>query len=182
MLTRFRADSDGRDRHPRGDAQPYARMRRVTAPDGREWKVGRQWLPARVRIRRDTRDAGDSGGDGGDGRGFLDTMGDFFGIDDAGAGILVGVAVLLASALVFAVVFPVIALTLELIILLALFLAGIVFRRPWHVLARTDDARYRWPVRGWRASGERVNAVADALARDSLPAGAVTVERRIALE
>ena len=154
-------------------------MRQVTAPDGREWKVGRQWLPERVRIRReggDTRDLGD----GADSRGFLDTMGDFFGIDDAGAGILVGFAVLALSALVFVVVFPVIALTLELIILLALFLAGIVgrvvFRRPWHVLARTDGARYRWPVRGWRASGQRVDAVADALARGSLPPGAETVE------
>ena len=77
-------------------------MRRVTAPDGREWKVGRQWLPARMRIRRDD---GDGPGDG-DGGGFLDTMGDFLGIDDAGAGILVGFAVLALSALLFAVVFP----------------------------------------------------------------------------
>jgi hypothetical protein len=156
-------------------------MRQVTAPDGREWKVGRQWLPARMRIRRDRDDARDLG-DGGDGGGFLDTMGDFFGIDDAGAGILVGFAVLALSALVFAVVFPVIVLTLELIVLLALFLAGIAarvaFGRPWHVLARTDGARYRWPVRGWRASGERVDAVADALARGSLPPGAETVEPR----
>ena len=80
----------------------------------------------------------------------------------------------------FAVVFPVIALTLELLILLALLLVGIagrvVFRRPWHVLAQTEGARYRWPVRGWRASGERVDAVADALARGSLPPGAETVE------
>jgi hypothetical protein len=151
-------------------------MRRVTAPDGREWKVGRQWLPARMRIRRDE-------GDGpGDGDGILDTMGDFLGMDDAGAGILVGFAVLALSALLFAVVFPVIALTLELIILLALFMAGIVgrvvFHRPWHVLARTDGASYRWPVRGWRASGERVDAVADALAGGSLPPGAETVERQ----
>ncbi len=132
-----------------------------------------------MRIRRgDARDG--SGGDGGDGDGFLDTMGEFFGIDDAGAGILVGFAVLAASALLFVVVFPVIALTLELIILLALFLAGIVgrvvFRRPWHVLARTDGARHRWPVRGWRACGERVDAVADALARGSLPPDAETLE------
>jgi hypothetical protein len=151
-------------------------MRRVTAPDGREWKVGRQWLPARMRIRRDESDGP------GDGDGILDTMGDFLGMDDAGAGILVGFAVLALSALLFAVVFPVIALTLELIILLALFMAGIVgrvvFRRPWHVLARTDGASYRWPVRGWRARGERVDAVADALAGGSLPPGAETVERQ----
>jgi hypothetical protein len=133
-----------------------------------------------VRIRRGDGDGG--GGDGGDGDGFLDTMGEFFGIDDAGAGILVGFAVLALSALLFVVVFPVIALTLELIVLLALFLAGIVgrvvFRRPWHVLARTDGVRYRWPARGWRASGERVQAVADALGRGSLPPGAETVERQ----
>jgi hypothetical protein len=162
-------------------------MRRVTAPDGREWKVGRQWLPARVRIRRDGRD-GDGDGDGsGDGDGLLDTMGEFFGMDDAGAGILVGFAVVALTAVLFAVVFPVIALSLELIALLALFLAGIVgrvvFRRPWHVLARTDGVRYRWPARGWRASGERVQAVADALGRGSLPPGAETVERQeIALQ
>jgi len=158
-------------------------MRRVTAPDGREWKVGRQWLPARVRIRGRRDDGydgsgGDSSGDGGDG--FLDTMGDFFGLDDAGAGILVGFAVLALSALLLVVVFPVIALTIELIILLALFLAGIVgrvvFRRPWHVLARTDDAAYRWPARGWRASGERVDAVADGLVRGSLLPDAEAVE------
>jgi hypothetical protein len=47
-------------------------------------------------------------------------MGDFVGIDDAGAGILVGFAVLALSALVLAIVFPVIALTLELVIVLTL--------------------------------------------------------------
>jgi hypothetical protein len=142
-----------------------------------------------MRIRRDRGDGpGGDGGDGdGDGDGLLDTMGDFFGIDDAGAGILVGFAVLALTALLFAVVFPVIALTLEVIILLALFLAGIVgrvvFRRPWHVLARTDDASYRWAVRGWRASGARVDAIADALAGGSLPPGAETVEgQEVALQ
>jgi hypothetical protein len=161
-------------------------MRRVTAPDGREWKVGRQWLPARARIQRGRRDdghdggagTGDDSGDGGDG--FLDTMGDFFGLDDAGAGILVGFAALALGALVVVVVFPVIALTVELIVLLALFLAGIVgrvvFRRPWHVLAQTDDAAYRWPVRGWRASRERVDAVADGLTRGALPPDAEAFE------
>lgn len=80
-----------------------------------------------------------------------------------------------------------IALTLELMICWRSFFAGVVgrvaLRRPWLVLARTEDADYRWPVSGWRASGERVNAVADAVARGGIPPGAQVVRRDdIALE
>lgn len=131
----------------------------MTAPDGREWKVGRQWLPRRLRVRRPDLDWFDPSG----------------GLDDAG-GLLLLLAVFAAVLLVVFVVFPVVVLALELLLLIFLLLLGVagrvLFGRPWHVLARTEGAAYRWPVKGWRESGERVDQVAGTLASGSVPGGA----------
>lgn len=138
-------------------------MRRVTAPDGSRWKVGRQWMPKRVRVRGSDLTSGDLGVG----------PGDFFSFDDAGAGIVIGLALVVLVGFVLLVVFPIVALTIELVLLLVLFVAGlvgrIVFKRPWHVIARSDAQELRWPVQGWRESGERVDAVADALAAGREP-------------
>ena len=141
-------------------------MRRVTAPDGREWKVGRQWLPWRLRLRSDTLDAPD--------------LGDVGGFDDLG-GIAIALALVAVLIVILFVVFPVVVLAVELVILLLALIAGVfarlVFRKPWHVLARTGEAAYRWPVHGWRASGRRVDEVADRLAAGSMPLGAELLKR-----
>ena len=136
-------------------------MRRVTAPDGREWKVGRQWLPWRARLRRDVIDTPDVTG--------------LFGFDDLG-GIALALAALAVLVVLLLVFFPVVVLAVEIVILILALIAGVfarlVLRKPWHVLARTGDAAYRWPVKGWRASGQRVDEVADQLGAGSMPLGA----------
>ena len=134
-------------------------------PSGQEWKVGRQWMPRRVRIRPD-RDIAD--------------LSDLLLFDDLG-GFAIGIVIAVALLLFVFVLFPIVAIALELILLAVLLLAGLfarlVLRKPWHVLARTGEAAYRWPVKGWRASGERVDQVADALAAGSMPPGAELLKR-----
>ncbi len=141
-------------------------MRTVTAPDGRQWKVGRQWLPWRVRLRRDTFDGPD--------------IGDAGAFDDLG-GVAIALGLLALAVIVLFVVFPVVVLAVEIVVVLLALIAGVfarlVLRKPWHVLARTGEAAYRWPVKGWRASGARVEQIADALASGSMPPGAELLKR-----
>ena len=106
-------------------------------------------MPRRVRIRPD-REIGD--------------LSDLLMFDDLG-GFAIGIVIAVALLLVVFVLF------------VAGLFARLVLRRPWHVLARTGDAAYRWPVKGWRASGERVDQVADQLASGSMPLGAELLKR-----
>ena len=71
-------------------------MRTVQAPDGRTWKVGRQWLPFRVRLRRE-RELPD--GDGPSWLGDLFDLGDF-----SLGGLLVGLALAIVAVLLLLVV------------------------------------------------------------------------------
>ena len=146
-------------------------MRQVTAPDGREWKVGRQWMPRWVRLRPRRKKKDGSGWDILDASTYSDDLG----------GILVGLALVAIVFVVLFVLFPVVAIALELLLLIVLFIAGlfarVALRKPWHVLAQTGEAAYRWPVKGWRASGERVDEVADQLAAGSMPLGAELLKR-----
>jgi hypothetical protein len=152
-------------------------MRDVLAPDGRMWKVGRQWLPFRVRLRRE-REVPELGEPS---WGFnLDAFADF-----SLGGILFGLAVAILGALLLVVVWPVVALALEIVILVVVFLVALagrlVLRRPWRIVARTrGSARstLAWHVVGWRASGRVIEEVADALAAGQsqpMPAGAERV-------
>lgn len=151
---------------------------RVTAPDGTEWKVGREWVPARPRLRRkdrkdrkDSEDASDSGavssdlpaiesrGSGWDLPSFAD--------EAIVIGLVVG-AVVLVVLLVTTVVLPALVLVIELIVLLVLLVAGlfgrVVLRRPWTVRARAGDGREeQWQVSGFRRSGELRDTVAESL-------------------
>lgn len=131
------------------------------APDGRKWKVGRQWLPRRVRIRRNRGDDHSSLGE------WLE-LGDI-----GGAG---GLVVAIAIVLGLAVIWPLVALALEIVIVIVLVLAGlagrVVLRHPWRVVARTKDSapdQMAWNVRGWRESGAVVEEVARALAAGNVP-------------
>ncbi len=135
--------------------------KRVTAPDGTRWRVGRRWLPEWPRFwdRRET-------GDGGDG-----TWLELGGFDDAfGIGLaLIGIVLLVL--LFTTVVVPVIALTIELMVLIALLAGGLVgrlvFRKPWTVRARREgeDRELRWHATGFRRSGRMRDEIAAKLAQ-----------------
>jgi len=126
---------------------------RVMARDGREWRIGRRWLPWRPRRRR-----------------FKDDSGNFdlpFEFDDSVAGFLLVLVVVAAVVLIF---LPL----LEILLLLVLVVTGAVgrflFRRPWSVVAETDrppPARLQWSVVGWRESGELIDEIAQELRSQS---------------
>lgn len=142
--------------------------RTVRAPDGREWKVGRDWLPRRVRLRREREPGGSL---------------DLVELVDLDAGPVAAVlAVIVLVVFLFAVVWPLVALALEVVILIFLFLAALAGRlllgRPWRVLARADKPypeRRAWQVAGWRASRDVIDDVARAIetGQEPRPRGAV---------
>ncbi|HET9770367.1 MAG TPA: hypothetical protein VFS16_05720 [Acidimicrobiia bacterium] len=138
----------------------------VTAPDGRRWVVRRRWLPRlggetlwgrfSRRLRQTFRRAGDAADAD---PGCLEVLGEGF------VAAIVIIVVVLALVFVF---IPLLVAIVDLLFLLALALLGalarILFRRPWIVEARADDATtLRWRVTGWRASHERCVQVAQQL-------------------
>lgn len=85
------------------------------------------------------------------------------------------VGVVLVAFLAILLVLPLLIVVIELVILMALVAAGvvgsIVFRRPWTIEAIEDHPDGRaagawrtWKVAGWRASGARLDEVAQQLA------------------
>jgi hypothetical protein len=136
--------------------------RSVLAPDGRMWKVGRQWLPFRVKIRRE-RELPDV-----DPSWWVDPLA----LADAGlGGLIVGLGIAVTVTFLILFVWPVVAIALELVILfLALIVATagrFVLRRPWRIVARSRSAgpaTLAWHVVGWRESGRVIDEVADSLA------------------
>jgi hypothetical protein len=133
--------------------------RKVTAPDGRRWTLGRHWLPRRKRFKK--ADISDVGPDGG----FLDIGGDDLGI----FGIIIAVIVgFFLTVFVVLLAFNVFALALEILILLVVALAGVigrvVFRRPWMVFARGGDEQLVWPVVGYFNSRAKIQELSSQLA------------------
>lgn len=130
--------------------------RTVTAPDGTEWRVARQWWPWKPKGRDiDAPDTGDL---------------DFGAADDVLGVVFVVFVALVLVFLLFAVVIPLIALGVELIALLVVFFWGIgsrvILRRPWTVKARAADGReLAWKVKGFLRSGRVRDEAAAALAR-----------------
>ena len=153
------------------------RSRHVHAPDGREWAVGVRWLPRRpkwfgwgFRARRKGRDS-----DGSEWWHILDIP------DVAGDSLtvfLIIVGVFIAIVLAWVFVFPVLFFLLDLLVLVVIAIVAValrvLFRRPWIVQATSGDETLTWPVVGWRASQQRVDAVTARLQRglplDDLPA------------
>jgi hypothetical protein len=140
------------------------------------WKVGRQWLPYRVRLRRgrEPRESHD-----------LSWPGDLVDFADFGlGGILAGLAVAITVVLLFLVIWPVVALAFEIVLLIIVFLVGLggrlIFRRPWRIVARTRGSirsTLAWHVVGWRQSGRVIDEVADALAAGQIQPTPVGAER-----
>lgn len=146
--------------------------RTVTTPAGDVWRVRRLWAPrlqgesllARAwrrmgRARRVGRGIGES------------DPGCFMDFSD---GLVVGLLVIAAVLLLIFFVIPLLAALVDVVILVVLTLLGIVarvlFRRPWVIEATTPARpRHTWRVIGWRASGEAVDDIADALAHGHPP-------------
>ena len=138
--------------------------KRVTAPDGTTWQVGRRWLPDKPTLwrRQDRDNEYDDSTGGGD---WLPDLG----FDEAFAFVLVILAAVLAIALLTTLVFPIVVLTLELLIVLVLLFAGLagrfLLRKPWTIRARSGDGReLSWRAAGWRRSGRVRDDAAAALA------------------
>jgi hypothetical protein len=133
--------------------------RKVESPDGRTWTIGRRWLPRRRRIgRAKLPDIGDAGGL------------DIGGADDLGfiGAILAVVVVAVVSVVVVLVLFNVVAIAIELLLVVLVLVGGVlsrvVFRRPWIVHARSDEATLEWPVVGYLPSRRKIADVARRLA------------------
>jgi hypothetical protein len=139
---------------------------RVVDPEGRSWRVRRQWAPRlegrgfRARFRRRRRKEGDSWSD------WLDLP---FDLPDSLTAVLVMVA-LVAFIVVFVLFgIPLVLALFDLVVVVALVVGGVVarvaFRRPWTVEAVSVDGR-RWCAQavGWSASGALRRELADRLA------------------
>lgn len=136
--------------------------RKVTAPDGRTWTVGRRWLPGRARVWRPRlRDIGDG------------SWGDI-GFDDLGifGAIVLALVALVVVAFLALILLNVVAIALELLILVVLLIAGVIgrvaFRRPWMVFAQSGSDVSQRPVVGWRASRRAIEQLADQIASGRL--------------
>lgn len=143
--------------------------RRVVAPDGVEWRIGRRWLTRRSRLGRPRH--GEIASES------LLNVGsawpDFSNLD-LGEGLLL-VAAVVAIALIL---IPILFLGIELIIVGALLAAGVMartlLRQPWVVEARSSDSLtsgrlLEWRVRGWRKSGTLIGQVASDLSAGREP-------------
>jgi hypothetical protein len=132
--------------------------RKVTAPDGRKWTLGRHWLPRRKRFKK--ADISDVGPD----------LPGIEGIDDLGIiGLVIAVVVsIILVAFVALLLFNVFALAIELLIVIVVALAGligrVIFRRPWIVFARNGDTSLQWPVVGYFNSRRHIQEIAEQLA------------------
>lgn len=124
----------------------------MRAPDGRIWKVGRQWLkrPPRRFKRNRFND------------GALE-FADVGAIDHPGA---VVVIIVIAIVLILGWMFLIPAMILLVDLLFLLVVAGVgiatrvLFGHPWRVVAETDDEpaeRIEIPVVGYRAAGAKVD-------------------------
>jgi hypothetical protein len=142
--------------------------RRVVAPDGVEWRVGRRWLTRSFRWSWKQRSniASESLGN----VGFVPVSDNV----DFGEGLLLIVA-LVAAVLV---VIPVLFFGFELIILGALLAGGlvsrVVLRKPWVIEATavdplTSGRQLQWQVRGWRRSRRLIDEVASDLSAGREP-------------
>ena len=143
--------------------------RRVVAPDGVEWHVGRRWLTRRPRLGRPRR--GDIASESlfNLGLGWPD-----FGTLDLGEGLLLTAA----AVAVLLILIPVLFFGLEPIILGALLAAGVMartlLRQPWVIEARSTDPltsgrQLEWRVRGWRKSRQLIAQVASDLSAGREP-------------
>lgn len=140
--------------------------RTVRAPDGRTWRVRRQWVNHRVRWRGRVRprEGVELGLDAFDAVDVADAMGSLL------VPIAIGLAIIAVLLTLVVLGLPLVVLVLEALFFVVVVAAGIVgrvvLRRPWTIVAeevatsRTDRGVRTWKVVGWRASGRAVEDVA----------------------
>jgi hypothetical protein len=143
--------------------------RRVVAPDGAEWRIGRRWLTSRPRLGRPSHGEIVSESLFNVGPAWPD-----FGNLDLGEGLLL-VAAVVAVALIL---IPILFFGIELVIVGVLLAAGVMartlLRQPWVVEARSSDSLtsgrlLEWRVRGWRKSGRLIGQIASDLSAGREP-------------
>jgi hypothetical protein len=124
--------------------------RKVQAPDGTQWKLGRRWFPRR---------RGWEGADAGD-----LPFPDLGAADDLFGAILFAVFAVIAAAFLVLVLFNVVVLAIEITILVLGLVVGlfsrVVLRKPWTVFARSGDRVAERQVVGWRASRRLIDELA----------------------
>jgi hypothetical protein len=171
--------------------------RRIAAPDGTTWRIGRRWWPERKRLRRRRKDRDselpDGGSEDGDAPGGGGSASDAWwrldlGVDADEAIVILGVVVAVIAAIVLfaTVVVPLVVLGIEILLLIVVFVGGLagrlLFRRPWTIRARSADGReLTWRAVGFRRSGRMRDEIAAALSRgqtDVQPAEAEAVTVR----
>lgn len=144
--------------------------RRIVAPDGVEWRVGRQWMTRRPRLRQ-RKSATTSGS--------LQNLGSMPVPGPGGLDLGQELFAIAAIVAVVLVLIPLLFFGLELIILGVLLAAGVIARtllgQPWVVEARSTDPvsaerRLEWRVRGWRKSQSLITEVLAELATGHDPA------------
>jgi hypothetical protein len=144
--------------------------KKVTAPDGTVWRVGRQWVPTKPTLwrpkKRQKKPADKRSGGGGGGDLFPVGLDSF---DEGFLIVLALIAVVIVVILLVTVVFPIIVLGVELLIVIVLLVGGIaarlVFRKPWTIRARAQDGReLTWRAPGFQRSGRVRDDAAAALA------------------
>jgi hypothetical protein len=134
-------------------------------PDGRIWRVERQWIHRGPRWRKPPK-VGDAG---------ADLAGGLFEVGDLDA-VAIAVAVVAALLLAWFFVLPALIFLVDLLYLLLVAAIGIalrvLFRRPWNVVAETDGPpaeRMVLPVVGFRASGAKVAELGSTIERGGEP-------------
>jgi hypothetical protein len=149
---------------------------RAVGQDGREWRVRREWMPRRPRWREREQeprkvDAGD----------VLDVAGtgfDMMGAIDDTPALLVPVLITVAAVLAWIFLLPALIFLADVVFLLVVAAVGValrvLFRRPWKVVAESDDEpveRFEFPVVGFRASGAEVATIEQRIRTRGHPMG-----------
>ncbi len=126
--------------------------RKVRAPDGSKWKLGRRWFPHRDNDRFDVLDTGEFS--------FPD-IGD---ADDLLGAILLVVFGVIAAVFLALLLFNVVVLAIEITIIVLGLIIGlfsrVVLRKPWTVFAKSGPHMVERHVVGWRASRRLIGELA----------------------
>ncbi|MFN2468137.1 MAG: hypothetical protein ABR521_08440 [Gaiellaceae bacterium] len=121
----------------------------VFTPGGTQWLVRRRWVR---RPRWGWHGWTPGGGD-------LLAGGDL-----SLGGLAIGLALLVAVTLLAVFLLPLLLFLVQLAVVLLAVPLRFLLGRPWTVEALSSDgARHEWLVRGWRASGRRIDRIAHAL-------------------
>lgn len=149
----------------------------VQGLDGKVWTVRRRWAPrvfgdslwSRLRRRvKGVRHRGEAVADVGDAGCLLDLF------SELAVVLVVAVVVLLVVLVAVPLLVALVDVVLVLVLTAGSVVGRVVFRRPWTIEARADDATtHTWKVVGWRAAHAHRDEVAASLEAGIVPAETV---------